>query len=90
MNSKLIIIAIVIVITLAFIAFGLISSTRITSVVPTSTGETTVTSEESSIVEDQIPVISEEQLNAVSVEEPTFLSDMQNKITADMSIFYYE
>jgi uncharacterized protein YpmS len=89
MNSKLIILALVIVIALAFTAF-ILSSTRITSVAPTSTGETTVTNEESSIVEDQIPTISEEQLNAVSAEDPTFLSDMQNKITADMSIFYYE
>jgi flagellar basal body-associated protein FliL len=89
MNSKLIIIALVVVIALAFIAF-ILSSARVTSVVPTSTGETTVTSEESSIVEDQIPSISEDQLNAVSAEDPTFLSDMQNKITADMSIFYYE
>lgn len=88
MNSKLIIVAIVAVMALAFIAFML--SSRVTSVVPTPTVGTTVTSEESSILDDQIPTISEEQLNAVSVEDPTFLSDMQNKIASDMSIFYYE
>lgn len=90
MNSKLIIIALVVIIALAFIAFGLVSLTRITTVAPVSTGGATVTSEESSIVEDQIPSMSEEQLNAVSAEDPTFLNDMQNKIAADMSIFYYE
>ena len=88
MNSKLIIIAIVVIIALAFIAFNLISSMRNTSVAPI--GGTTVTSEESSILDDQIPAISQDQLNAVSAEDPTFLSDMQNRIAADMSIFYYE
>ena len=88
MNSKLIIISIVVIMALAFIAFML--SSRVTPVAPASTGETTVTSEESSILDDQIPTISEEQLNAVSAEDPAFLSDMQNSIVADASIFYYE
>ena len=90
MNSKFIIIAIIMIIALAFVVFSLISFMRITSVASTTTGETTITSEESSILNDQIQNISQEQLNAVSAEDPSFLSDIQNRIVADMSIFYYE
>jgi len=86
MNSKLIIVTVVIAIAVAFMAF--ISSQKVSS--GTSTSETAVTSEESSIVDDQVNSISEEQLKAVSAEDPTFLSDMQSSIAADASIFYYE
>lgn len=85
MDKKLIIaLAVLIIVALAFLA----SVSQIPSQV--SPPAETVTTEESSVLEDQIPAIVEEQLNALSVEDLSFLSDAQDSITSDTSMFYYE
>lgn len=88
MKTKIVIVAIaIIVVALAFLVFR--QKTTITQV-PTGTAGIAVTSEEASILDDQIQSITEEQLNAISIEDPTFLTDSQDSIASDTSIFYYE
>jgi len=73
---------------LALIPIVLIAAcTQIVSQAPVTTQ---LSKDEVSILDDQIPTIVEEQLNAVSVEDPTFLSDTQDNIASDMSIFFYD
>ncbi|MEM5778644.1 MAG: hypothetical protein QXD43_03945 [Candidatus Aenigmatarchaeota archaeon] len=50
---------------------------------------TEITKDEISILDDQLITLSEEQLDAISAEDPTFLSDTQDNIASDMSIFFY-
>ncbi|MEM5872354.1 MAG: hypothetical protein QXD55_00615 [Candidatus Aenigmatarchaeota archaeon] len=50
---------------------------------------TEITKDEISILDDQLITLNEEQLDAISAEDPTFLSDTQDNIASDMSIFFY-
>jgi len=79
MNIKLIlaIAVILIIIALAFLTFK-------------PTLPVTVTIEEASIIDDQTLTVTEEQLNAVSAEDPTFLTSSEDSIATDTSLFYYE
>jgi uncharacterized protein YxeA len=84
MNKKIIIgIVIVVLIVIAF-AFLAYKPKEIVS------GPETVTSEEVSILDDQVPSITEEQLNAITTEDPTFISNAEDSIAADTSLFYYD
>ena len=90
MNTKYLLLALVPIILVAACAQAPVSTG---GTIPPETGSTdkiSVTSEEASILDDQILSITEEQLNAISIEDPTFLTDSQDSIAADTSMFYYE
>ena len=74
---------------LAIIPIVLVAACVQTPVTTTPTGGSVVTSEETYVLDDQIMAITEEQLNAIEMGDPDFVSNAEDSITNDMSTFYY-
>lgn len=86
-NAKIIsIVAILVVIALGLF-FTLIGKTKVSPPVVTPP---TVTTEEETILANQINSLTEEQLAAISTDLTDFSTATQNDIASDSSIFMYQ
>ena len=89
MNAKIIIVTVALVIMIAA-AYVFINNKLTTS---PETSENAVTnadvSQVSTLVGSEYSDMIQEQMNSLSIEQPTFVSQTQDSIASDLSQFYY-
>jgi len=84
MNSKLIIVAI----ALVLIVVTILVYMNLGAITPITTSSTDV-SQASIVVGSEYSDLIEEQMNSLSIDQPSFVTDTQDSMANDLSQFYY-